>query len=125
MDVFMFGLSDLNVLYANNIHVGAGNANLEEAMLFQRAVERAWERKRKAKRDSRGKEKGRCEELRKKKKADKKKDNSPAKPQEPSSIPFSAKQQPPTSFIYEATREDPPISSEAIVIQETPQATKN
>ncbi|MFS7977430.1 hypothetical protein Hanom_Chr10g00903871 [Helianthus anomalus] len=34
MDVFMFGLSDLNVLYANKIHVGAGNVNLEEAMLF-------------------------------------------------------------------------------------------
>ncbi|MFS7945774.1 hypothetical protein Hanom_Chr06g00528131 [Helianthus anomalus] len=42
MDVFMFGLSDLTVLNANRINVGAGNANLEEAMLFQRAAERAW-----------------------------------------------------------------------------------
>ncbi|MFS7954514.1 hypothetical protein Hanom_Chr07g00631381 [Helianthus anomalus] len=42
----MFGLSDLNVLYGNKIHVGAGNENLEEGMLFQRPVERAWERKR-------------------------------------------------------------------------------
>ncbi|MFS7962777.1 hypothetical protein Hanom_Chr08g00730501 [Helianthus anomalus] len=30
MDVFMFGLSDLNMLNANIIHVGAGNVNLEE-----------------------------------------------------------------------------------------------
>ncbi|MFS7999599.1 hypothetical protein Hanom_Chr12g01168261 [Helianthus anomalus] len=34
MDVFMFGLSDLTVLNANRINVVAGNANLEEAMLF-------------------------------------------------------------------------------------------
>ncbi|MFS8034527.1 hypothetical protein Hanom_Chr17g01582201 [Helianthus anomalus] len=34
MDVFMFGLSDLNVLYGNKIHVSAGNENLEEGMLF-------------------------------------------------------------------------------------------
>ncbi|KAJ0886964.1 hypothetical protein HanRHA438_Chr09g0385351 [Helianthus annuus] len=46
MDVFMFGLSDLTVLNASRINVGAGNANLEEAMLFQRAVERAWKLKR-------------------------------------------------------------------------------
>ncbi|KAM0063836.1 hypothetical protein Hdeb2414_s0003g00095581 [Helianthus debilis subsp. tardiflorus] len=41
MDVFMFGLSDLTVLNDSRIDVGAGNANLEEAALFQRAVERA------------------------------------------------------------------------------------
>ncbi|MFS8003839.1 hypothetical protein Hanom_Chr13g01218601 [Helianthus anomalus] len=35
MDVFMFGLSDLTVLNASRINVGAGNTNLEEAMLFQ------------------------------------------------------------------------------------------
>ncbi|MFS7925258.1 hypothetical protein Hanom_Chr04g00282521 [Helianthus anomalus] len=46
MDVFMFGLSDLTVLNASHINVGAGNANLEEAMLFQRAVDRAWKIKR-------------------------------------------------------------------------------
>ncbi|MFS7934225.1 hypothetical protein Hanom_Chr05g00389081 [Helianthus anomalus] len=46
MDVFMFRLSDLIVLNANRINVGAGNANLEEAMLFQRAIERAWKRTR-------------------------------------------------------------------------------
>ncbi|MFS7980131.1 hypothetical protein Hanom_Chr10g00935731 [Helianthus anomalus] len=46
MDVFMFGLSGLTVLNASRINMGAGNANLEEAMLFQRAVERAWKIKR-------------------------------------------------------------------------------
>ncbi|MFS7998446.1 hypothetical protein Hanom_Chr12g01153911 [Helianthus anomalus] len=46
MDVFMFGLSDLTMLNASRINVGAGNANLEEAMLFSRAVERAWKLKR-------------------------------------------------------------------------------
>ncbi|MFS8027704.1 hypothetical protein Hanom_Chr16g01501891 [Helianthus anomalus] len=45
MDVFMFCLSDLNILYGHKIHVGAGNEYLEEGMLFQRAVERASERK--------------------------------------------------------------------------------
>ncbi|MFS7961916.1 hypothetical protein Hanom_Chr08g00720581 [Helianthus anomalus] len=39
VDVFMFGLSDLTILNANRINVGAGNANLEEAVLFSRAVE--------------------------------------------------------------------------------------
>ncbi|MFS8019781.1 hypothetical protein Hanom_Chr15g01407691 [Helianthus anomalus] len=46
MDVVMFGLYDLNVLNSNRINVGAGNTNLEEAMLIQRAIERAWKRKR-------------------------------------------------------------------------------
>ncbi|KAJ0523901.1 hypothetical protein HanIR_Chr10g0498791 [Helianthus annuus] len=46
MDVFKFGLSDLTMLNASRINVGAGNANLEEAALFQRAVERAWRLKR-------------------------------------------------------------------------------
>ncbi|MFS7969361.1 hypothetical protein Hanom_Chr09g00808281 [Helianthus anomalus] len=32
MDVFKFGLSDLTVLNASRINVGAGNANLEEAV---------------------------------------------------------------------------------------------
>ncbi|MFS7969350.1 hypothetical protein Hanom_Chr09g00808171 [Helianthus anomalus] len=45
MDVFMFCLSDLNILYRHKIQVGAGNEYLEEGMLFQRAVERARERK--------------------------------------------------------------------------------
>ncbi|MFS8008774.1 hypothetical protein Hanom_Chr14g01276851 [Helianthus anomalus] len=39
MDVFMFGFSDLTVLNASRINVGARNVNLEEAILFQRAVE--------------------------------------------------------------------------------------
>ncbi|MFS7986673.1 hypothetical protein Hanom_Chr11g01013061 [Helianthus anomalus] len=39
MDVFMFCLFDLNVLYGHKIHVGAGNEYKEEGMLFQRAVE--------------------------------------------------------------------------------------
>ncbi|MFS7966948.1 hypothetical protein Hanom_Chr09g00780001 [Helianthus anomalus] len=34
MDVFMFWLSDLNILYGHNIHVGDGNEYLEEGMLF-------------------------------------------------------------------------------------------
>ena len=34
MDVFMFGLSDLTILNASRINVGAGNANMEEAALF-------------------------------------------------------------------------------------------
>ncbi|MFS8022767.1 hypothetical protein Hanom_Chr16g01443341 [Helianthus anomalus] len=41
MDIFMLGLSDLTVLNASRINVGAGNPNIEEAMLFQRVVERA------------------------------------------------------------------------------------
>ncbi|MFS7986670.1 hypothetical protein Hanom_Chr11g01013021 [Helianthus anomalus] len=34
MHVFMFCLSDLNVLYGHKIHVGAGNEYKEEGMLF-------------------------------------------------------------------------------------------
>ncbi|MFS8008623.1 hypothetical protein Hanom_Chr14g01274951 [Helianthus anomalus] len=45
MDVFMFCLFDLNILYGHNIHVGARNEYLEEGMPFQLAVERARERK--------------------------------------------------------------------------------
>ncbi|MFS7929074.1 hypothetical protein Hanom_Chr04g00328291 [Helianthus anomalus] len=46
MDLFMFGLSDLTMPNASRINDGAGNANLEEARLFQRVVERAWKLKR-------------------------------------------------------------------------------
>ncbi|MFS8019570.1 hypothetical protein Hanom_Chr15g01405301 [Helianthus anomalus] len=45
MNVFMFCLSDLNILYGHKIHLGARNEYLEEGMLFQRAVERARKRK--------------------------------------------------------------------------------
>ncbi|MFS8003933.1 hypothetical protein Hanom_Chr13g01219691 [Helianthus anomalus] len=39
IDVFMFCLSDLNILYSHKTHVGAGNEYKEEGMLFQRVVE--------------------------------------------------------------------------------------
>ncbi|MFS7997513.1 hypothetical protein Hanom_Chr12g01142671 [Helianthus anomalus] len=45
MDVFMFCMSDLNVLYGHKIHVSARNEYKEEGMLFQRVVERVRERK--------------------------------------------------------------------------------
>ncbi|MFS8033845.1 hypothetical protein Hanom_Chr17g01574351 [Helianthus anomalus] len=113
MDVFMFGLSDLIVLNTNRINVGAGNANLEEAMLFQRAVERAWKRKCEMldiidiiekKKDAEGKKK---EEAWKKKKHDKKKEKTSSKIEESMSTPQEA-QQPPASSTYEAIMEDPP-----------------
>ncbi|MFS7961556.1 hypothetical protein Hanom_Chr08g00716501 [Helianthus anomalus] len=56
---------------------------------------------------------------------EKKKDKSPAKRKDHSSTPVSAEQQPPISSTYEAIGEDSPTSSEAIVIQDTPQATTN
>ncbi|MFS8003885.1 hypothetical protein Hanom_Chr13g01219101 [Helianthus anomalus] len=113
MDVFMFGLSDLNVLNANRIHVGAGNANLEEATPFQRAVERAWKIKHdmldiidKIEKKKEAAEAKKKEEARKKKKLDKKKDKSPSKTRESSSTPHE-EQQPLASSTYGATSEDP------------------
>ncbi|MFS8002279.1 hypothetical protein Hanom_Chr13g01200261 [Helianthus anomalus] len=47
MDMFMFCLSDLNILYGHKIHVGARNEYMEERMLFQCTVERARDRKKK------------------------------------------------------------------------------
>ncbi|MFS7890140.1 hypothetical protein Hanom_Chr00s000007g01615271 [Helianthus anomalus] len=123
MDVFMFELSDLTVLNANRIHFGAGNANLEKAMLFQRAVERAWKRKRemldiiykiKKRKDADAKKK----EERKKKKHEKKKEKSSSTTKESTPTP-QATSQPSASSIYEAIMEDPPSTSEAVLTQET------
>ncbi|MFS7988170.1 hypothetical protein Hanom_Chr11g01031491 [Helianthus anomalus] len=129
MDVFMFGLSDLRVLNANanQINVGAGNANLEEAMLFQRAVERAWKRKRdmlniidkiEKRKDADAKKK----EERKKVKHEKKKEKSSSTTKESTPTP-QATSQPPASSTYEATMEEPPSSSEAALTQEAPTTT--
>ncbi|KAJ0530079.1 hypothetical protein HanLR1_Chr10g0363021 [Helianthus annuus] len=84
MDVFMFCLSDLNILYGHTIHVGAGNEYKEEGMLFQRAVERARERKIEMieilNRTEKMKER---DEAKKKKNKDKKQRKSPAQQKGP------------------------------------------
>ncbi|XP_021995836.1 uncharacterized protein LOC110893021 [Helianthus annuus] len=118
MDVFMFGLSDLTILNASRINVGAGNANMEEAALFQRAVERAWNLKRKMldlvdKIEKRKEKEDKKREARKKKKHERKKEGTSASATEPTTT-----SPPPASSTYEATKEDQPIC-EAAITQET------
>ncbi|MFS7994293.1 hypothetical protein Hanom_Chr12g01104191 [Helianthus anomalus] len=122
MDVFMFGLSNLTVLNARRINVGAGNANLEEAMLFQQAVERAW----KIKRDmldvvdqieKRKENVEKKKEEREKKKQERKKKKTSTSTTEPTTTSQTTLS-PPASSTYEATIEDPP-TSEAVTNQET------
>ncbi|MFS7914659.1 hypothetical protein Hanom_Chr02g00156161 [Helianthus anomalus] len=127
MDVFMLGLSDLTVLNANRINVGAGNANLEEAMLFQRAVERAWKRKQEMldivdKIEKRKDADAKKKEGRKKKKHERKKEKSSSTTKESTTTP-QATSPPPASSTYEAIMENPPSTSEAILTQETPATT--
>ncbi|XP_022024046.1 uncharacterized protein LOC110924335 [Helianthus annuus] len=121
MDVFMFGLSDLTVLNASRINVGARNANLEEAMLFQRPVERAWKIKREMldlvdKIEKRKETEEKKKEARKKKNHERKKERTPASTTEPTTT-----SSPPASSTYEATMEDQQIS-EVVTTQETPAA---
>ncbi|MFS7987245.1 hypothetical protein Hanom_Chr11g01020181 [Helianthus anomalus] len=127
MDVFMFGLSDLTVLNANRINVGAGNANLEEAMLFQRAVERSWKRKRdmfdiidkiEKRKDANAKKK----EERKKKKHEKKKEKSSSTTKE-STPTLQATSQSPALSTYEAIMEEQPSTNDDVLTQETPATT--
>ncbi|MFS7947636.1 hypothetical protein Hanom_Chr06g00550591 [Helianthus anomalus] len=123
MDVFMFGLSDLNVLYGNKIHVGAGNENLEEGMFVSKGSGMsmgAEKRNDGYPHDRETKGKGR---RRKRKSKDKKKKKSPAKPKEPTTISVSTVSQPPASSTYEDTTEDPPVINEAISTQPPPKPT--
>ncbi|MFS7905626.1 hypothetical protein Hanom_Chr01g00049901 [Helianthus anomalus] len=126
MDVFMFGLSNLTVLNASRINVGAGNANLEEAMLFQRAVERAWKIKREMfiivdKIEKRKEADEKKKEERKKKKHERKKEKSYST-KEPTTTSQTTSS-PPASSTYEAIMEEPPSTSEAILTQETSATT--
>ncbi|KAM0011590.1 hypothetical protein Hdeb2414_s0061g00762861 [Helianthus debilis subsp. tardiflorus] len=126
MDVFKFGLSDLTMLNVSRINVGAGNANLEEAALFQRAVERAWRLKRDmldvVDRMEKRKEKDQKKrEARKKKKHEKTKEGSSASTTDPTINTSQATPTPPASSTYEAAKEDQQ-SSEANINQETPVA---
>ncbi|KAJ0450404.1 hypothetical protein HanHA300_Chr15g0555931 [Helianthus annuus] len=126
MDVFQFGLSDLTMLNASRINVGAGNANLEEAALFQRAVERAWRLKREMldmvdKIEKRKEKEQKKKEGRRKKKHEKTMEGSSASTVDPSTTDSQATPTPPASSTYEATKEDPK-SSEAVINQEPPVA---
>ncbi|KAI3773789.1 hypothetical protein L1987_48322 [Smallanthus sonchifolius] len=47
MDMFSFSIPDLEILFKNNIRMGAGHATQEEARLFARVVTRALELKKK------------------------------------------------------------------------------
>ncbi|KAJ0604370.1 hypothetical protein HanHA300_Chr02g0049031 [Helianthus annuus] len=126
MDVFQFGLSDLTMLNASRINVGAGNANLEEAALFQRAVERAWKLKRDMldmvdKIEKRKEKEQKKREARKKKKHETTVEGSATSTADPTTTDSQATPTPPASSTYEAAKEDQK-SSEANVNQEPPVA---
>ncbi|MFS8002882.1 hypothetical protein Hanom_Chr13g01207301 [Helianthus anomalus] len=124
MDVFMFSLSDLNILYGHKIHVRDGNEYKVEGMLFQRAVERVRERKIETIEIlSRIEQKKERDEEKKKKSKEKKKQKYPAQQKDPSPEPVIQESQPPTSSTYEVTLEYPPITSEANVNQPPPKPT--
>ncbi|MFS8022319.1 hypothetical protein Hanom_Chr16g01438091 [Helianthus anomalus] len=123
MDFFMFGLSDLNALNANRINVGAVNANLEEAMLFQRAVERAWKRKRemlditdKLKRRKKKKKRRKGKLGRRKSSTKRNKNLHPKQKNLHQLLRKSNNLQP---HPHMSTREEQPTNCEAILIQET------
>ncbi|KAJ0450127.1 hypothetical protein HanHA300_Chr15g0552941 [Helianthus annuus] len=127
MDVFQFGLSDLTMLNARRINVGAGNANLEEAALFQRAVERAWSLKREMldmvdKIQKRKEKEQKKKEGRRKKKHEKTMEGSSVSTANPTTTESQVTPTPPASSTYEATKEDPK-SSEAVINQEPPVAS--
>ncbi|MFS8022316.1 hypothetical protein Hanom_Chr16g01438051 [Helianthus anomalus] len=126
-DFFMFGLSDLNALNANRINVGAGNANLEEAMLFQRAVERAWKRKRemlditdKLKRRKKKKQRRKRKLGRRKSSTKRNKNIHPKQKNIHQLLRKSNNLQP---HPHMSTREEQPTNCEAILIQETLETT--
>ncbi|MFS7977914.1 hypothetical protein Hanom_Chr10g00909591 [Helianthus anomalus] len=102
MDVFMFGLSGLNVLNANRIHVGAGNANLEEAMLKKQQKQRR--KKKRGKRRSSTKRKTNLHQSRK-------------IPRQPLMKNNNLRPYPHMRPLWRT----PPTNSEANLIQETPE----